>query len=63
MKHQIVVNNYVLGAMVKTTPRSKIVKQERLDRYHTLLVYEGLTKFEIQHTEKVLARKLKVVEE
>ena len=59
MKHQIIVNNYVLGAKVKTSPIHKIVSKERIDTYHTKIVYEDLTKREIELCEKLFARKLK----
>lgn len=59
MKHQIIINNYTLGARLRMTPIDKIVKQYRLDSRHTLVVYEDLTKSEIEFCERVFARKLK----
>ena len=32
MKVQFTVNNYVLGAKVKTTPTHKIIEQNRIDK-------------------------------
>ena len=55
------VNNYMLGAKVKSTPTDKIVSQERIDKAHTEIVYE-INDREKQFCEKVLAKKGKVIE-
>lgn len=62
MKYLIKVNNYVLGAKVKTSPLHKLVSKERIDSKHTELVYENLTANEIQLCESLFARKLKVID-
>lgn len=54
---KFVVNNYQLGAKVKTTPTHKIVKQERIDAKHVEIYYGGLTDNEVAFVEKVLAKK------
>ena len=61
MKVRFVVNNYTLGAKVRSTPTDKIVSQERIDKAHTEIVYE-INDREKQFCEKVLAKKGKVIE-
>ena len=61
MKVKFTVNNYMLGAKVKSTPTDKIVSQERIDKAHTEIVYE-INDREKQFCEKVLAKKEKVIE-
>ena len=57
MKVQFTVNNYVLGAKVKTTPTHKIISQERTDKTHTIIVYDEISERELQFIEKVLSYK------
>ena len=61
MKVKFIVNNYTLGAKVKSTPTDKIVSQERIDKTHTEIVYE-INDREKQFCEKVLAKKGEVIE-
>ena len=61
MKVRFVVNNYTLGAKVRSTPTDKIVSQNRIDHNHTEIVYE-ITDREKQFCEKVLAKKGEVIE-
>ena len=61
MKVRFVVNNYTLGAKVRSTPTDKIVSQNRIDPKHTEIVYE-INDREKQFCDKVLARKGEVVE-
>lgn len=61
MKVKFTVNNYMLGAKVKSTPTDKIVSQERIDKVHTEIVYE-INDREKQFCEKVLAKKGEVIE-
>lgn len=56
MKVRFVINNYTLGAKVKSTPTDKIVSKERIDKAHTEIVYE-INDREKQFCEKVLAKK------
>lgn len=58
MKHQVIVNNYTLGAKVRMTPTHKIVSKERIDSKHTIIIYKDLTKSEIQLVQKALAYKV-----
>lgn len=61
MKVKFTVNNYMLGAKVKSTPTDKIVSQERIDKAHTEIVYE-INDREREFCEKVLAKKGEVIE-
>lgn len=42
MRVEYIVNNYTLGAKVKTTPKHKLVDVDRIDRNHTKLIYSNL---------------------
>lgn len=61
MKVKFTVNNYMLGAKVKSTPTDKIISQERIDKTHTEIVYE-INDREKQFCEKVLAKKGEVLQ-
>lgn len=61
MKVRFVVNNYTLGAKVRSTPTDKIVSQNRTDPKHTEIVYE-INDREKQFCEKVLAKKGEVLQ-
>lgn len=61
MKVSFIVNNYTLGAKVKSTPTDKIVSMERLSNTRTEIVYE-INDREKQFCEKVLAKKGEVIE-
>lgn len=61
MKVKFTVNNYTLGAKVRSTPTDKIVSQNRIDPKHTEIVYE-INDREKQFCEKVLAKKGEVIE-
>ena len=61
MKVRFVVNNYTLGAKVKSTPTDKIVGQNRIDKTHTEIVYE-INDREKQFCERVLAKKGEVLQ-
>jgi hypothetical protein len=61
MKVQFTVNNYTLGAKVKTTPTHKIVEKNRIDKTHTVIVYDEISERELQFIEKVLSYKGKVL--
>lgn len=60
MRVEYVVNNYTLGAKVKTTPQHKLVDVDRIDRNHTKLTYSNLTQREKEFIDKVLAQKGRV---
>ena len=57
MKVKYIINNYVLGVKLKTTPVHKIVKQERIDKSHTEIIYDDISEREKQFIEKVLTYK------
>lgn len=57
MKVQFTVNNYQLGAKVKSTPTNKLISSERTDRYHTTIVYDDINERELQFIQKVLAKR------
>lgn len=61
MKVRFVVNNYTLGAKVKSTPTDKIVSMERLSNTRTEIVYE-INEREKQFCERVLAKKGEVLQ-
>lgn len=63
MKVKFVVNNYQLGAKIKSTPVDKIVLQNRLDKYHTEVIYDELTENEKNFCEKVLSRRGVIIDE
>ena len=52
----IMVNNYVLGAKVKTMPVHKIIKQTRVDSNHTAIFFEDVTEREIELIRKLMGR-------
>ena len=56
-KYMFTVNNYQLGALVKTTPTDKIIDQKRIDPRHTEITYKFDTEQEREFTEYVLSRK------
>lgn len=61
MKVRFVVNNYTLGAKVKSTPTDKIVSMERLSNTRTEIIYD-INEREKQFCERVLAKKGEVIE-
>ena len=61
MEIEVTINNYVLGAKVKSTPTDKIISQERVDRNHTRIVYSGITQREKDFIEKVLSSKTTII--
>lgn len=65
MKLEITVNNYQLGAIVKSTPIHKITSKTRIDRYHTVIAYSDITKSEYDLLCKLMGnpKKVKVIEE
>ena len=62
MKISVIVNNYTLGAYVKCTPIDKIVKQDKFDKSHTEIVYDNINEREKQFIEKILHKKINVLE-
>lgn len=58
---EVIVNNYMLGAKVKSTPVDKIHTKDRIDSKRTKLVYSDVTEREVQLIEKVLAKKVNII--
>lgn len=50
------INNYQLGAKLKSCPLEKILKQERKDSKHTEVWFANLTKNEQQLVNKLLGK-------
>ena len=63
MTYRVIVNNYQLGGKVRTTPTHKIIFQERIDSKHTVITYGDINDRERQFIERVLAKRLEVVEQ
>lgn len=61
MKIQCIVNNYILGAKVKTSPIHKLVSKSRLDKSHTLLIYDNIERGEKDLIEKLFSRKVEIL--
>lgn len=57
MKATFTVNNYQLGAKVRTTPVHKITRQELINKGHTEIEYSDITDRELAFIEKIFARK------
>lgn len=54
MKIGCIINNYTLGAKLKSTPTHKIIKKERQDKSHTFVCYDNITEKERNFIEKIL---------
>ena len=54
----IIINNYTLGAKLKSCPLEKIVSKERIDSRHTKVIFDNLTSNDIHLIEKACAKKL-----
>ena len=61
MKVKYIVNNYMLGAKVRSTQTEKIISKHRIDRNKTELVYDFINLKEKEFCDKVLAKKGKVM--
>lgn len=57
MKAKFIVNNYTLGAKVKSTPTDKIISQKRIDKSHTEIIYELSSIRELDSCRKILSTK------
>ena len=55
MKVKYIINNYTLGAKLRTCPTHKIISQDRIDKGHTVVVFDGLSAHEKQFCDKILA--------
>ena len=57
MKVKYIVNNYMLGAKVRSTQTEKIISQKRIDKNKTELVYDFINMKEKEFCDKVLSKK------
>ena len=63
MKIKFIVNNYQLGSKLYMTPVDKIISQNRLDKNHVEIIYDGLTENERSFCEKALSRRGVIIDE
>lgn len=61
MKVRFVLNNYQMGAKLKTAPTDKIISQVRLDRSHTEVIFKDVTSREVDFMEKLFAKKATLI--
>lgn len=54
--YKIIVNNYILGAKIKSTPIHKIEIKNRLNESHTEIIYKNLTITERDLIKKVTTK-------
>ena len=57
-----VVNNYMLGAKVKSTQVDKIVSQNRIDKSHVKIIYDFNNMKQKECCDKILSKNGKVIE-
>ena len=57
MKIKYIVNNYMLGAKVRSTQTEKIISQNRIGRNKTELVYDFINLKEKEFCDRVLSKK------
>ncbi|HJI48833.1 MAG TPA: hypothetical protein OIL97_04700 [Oscillospiraceae bacterium] len=57
MKIKYIVNNYMLGAKVRSTQTEKIISQKRIDKNKTELVYDFINMKEKEFCDRVLSKK------
>lgn len=63
MKVLYTVNNYMLGAKVKSTPTDKIISQNRIDKTHTEVIYQFENSRQKESCDRILAKNGKIIEE
>lgn len=56
MRVEYTINNYQLGARFKSSPKHKVVINERIDKNHTRIVYEFETEREKQFVDRLFSR-------
>lgn len=61
MKVEYTINNYQMGAKLKSCPTHKIINQERIDAKHIVVIFDDLTQREMEFINKVLAKKGKIL--
>ena len=57
-----VINNYTLGAKLKSAPTHKIITQNRLDSKKTEVIFASLTEREYEFINKLLGKQGKILE-
>lgn len=57
MNVSFTINNYTLGAKLKSAPKHKMVSKMRIDKNHTEVVFNDCTKQEVAFMEKLFAKK------
>ena len=57
-----VINNYTLGAKLKSAPTHKIITQNRLDSKKTEVIFASLTEREYDFINKLFAKQGKILE-
>ena len=57
MKIKYIVNNYMLGAKVRSTQTEKIISQNRIDKNKTELVYDFINMKDNEFCDKALSKK------
>lgn len=60
MKVIYIVNNYIVGAKLNTTPVDNLIRRERINGYHTKLTYEFDNIKEKEFCDKVLNQNGKI---
>lgn len=58
---EVIVNNYMLGSKVKSTPVHKIVSRERIDSKHTRIVYSDVNQKEVESIERILSKRVSII--
>lgn len=61
MKVKYIVNNYMLGAKVRSTQTEKIVAQNSIDKNKTELVYDFINLKEKEFCDRILSKKGKLI--
>lgn len=61
MKVKYIVNNYMLGAKVRSTQTEKIVAQNKIDKNKTELVYDFINLKEKEFCDRILSKKGKLI--
>lgn len=57
-----ILNNYMLGAKLKSAPTHKIIIQNRLDSKKTEVIFASLTEREYEFINKLLGKQGKILE-
>ena len=63
MKVLYTVNNYIMGAKVKSTRTDKIISQTRTDKTHTEVIYQFENIRQKESCDRILAKIGKIIEE